>query len=67
MSGSDFVELVLGALPRLWRQVVLLMALAVMTIFHWYAPVIWFTQDVAAGLAETWLPIFQSVVERSVQ
>lgn len=67
MRGSDLVEPTLGMLPRFWRQVVMFVALAVMTIFDWWVPAFWFIHDVAAGFTETWLPVFQSVVERSLE
>ena len=67
VRGSDLVEPVLGMLSRFWQQIAVLFVLVVMTIFSWWTPVIWFIRDVGAGFTETWLPVFQSVVERSLE
>lgn len=63
MRGSDFVDVTIEVLPRRLLQLVILIAVAAMSITGWWTPVQWYINDKAAGYTEVLSDMVTSVID----
>lgn len=66
MHGSSVVDLALEVLPRALVKALLLTGIAIMTIFDWWEPAIWYVFDKAAALTEVLLPAFNDYLAQAL-
>ncbi|MDE0571887.1 hypothetical protein ON058_00465 [Demequina sp. B12] len=62
MRGSDIVDIAVEVLPKDVVRVLLLAFIAVMTVFDWWAPALWYVHDKAAGITEAVLSAYTPVL-----
>ena len=62
MRRSDVVDVLLEVLPRRAVRAVLLALLFLGTVFHWWAPVLWYISDKAARTTEFYTDVLEDVL-----